>query len=104
MYRGAADRGLEIIAIAMPYDRPDHVLAMTRSRRIPYPVALDIDGLATRAFGGIQITPTVFLIAPDGRIVHRASGPVDTEELAAMIETLSVRAAGALSTRLAALQ
>lgn len=74
-------RGLEIIAIAMAYDPPNRVLAMRNTRNIPYHVALDIQSEAARAFGDVRLTPTAFLIAPDGRIVQRKTGEMNPEKL-----------------------
>ena len=37
-------KGLRIIAVAMPYDPPNRVLEMARKRRIPYTIALDVQG------------------------------------------------------------
>ena len=74
-------RGLEIIGIAMAYDPPNLVLAMSRKRNIPYPIALDINAAAARAFGEVRLTPTTFLIAPDGRIVYHWAGVVDMAKI-----------------------
>jgi peroxiredoxin len=81
LYRELEPRGLEIIGIAMYYDPPDRVLAMRDRRDIPYPLALDIHADAARAFGDVRITPTTFLIAPDGRIVYHRTGELDPETL-----------------------
>jgi len=81
LYEELHPRGLEIIGIAMAYDPPNLVLAMSRERNIPYPVALDIDSVAARAFGDIRVTPTTFLIAPDGRIVYYRIGTLDMAEI-----------------------
>lgn len=70
LYQEFGPRGLQLVAVAMSYDPPDHVLAMRDTRQIPYPIALDIKGEAARAFGDVRLTPTSFLIAPDGRIVR----------------------------------
>ncbi len=64
-----APRGLQIIGISMYYDPPNQVLAMRKSRNIPYTIALDMRGEAAQAFGDVSMTPSTFLIAPDGRIV-----------------------------------
>jgi peroxiredoxin len=74
LYRELSPRGLEIVAIAMYYDPPNQVLAMREARDIPYTIALDIDADAARAFGNVRLTPTAFLIAPDGRIVYHKTG------------------------------
>ena len=81
LYEELAPRGLEIIGIAMHHDPPNQVLAMRKSRNIPYPVALDLQATAARAFGNVRVTPTSFLIAPDGRIMYRRSGALDMVRL-----------------------
>lgn len=81
LYRELAPKGLEIIGVAMYYDPPDQVMAMSKQRAIPYPIALDIKGRASQAFGDIKLTPTSFLIAPDGRIVKQKIGNVDVRAL-----------------------
>jgi peroxiredoxin len=73
-YRG---RGLEMVAVAMPYDRPDHVLHFASTRRLPFPVALDPMGEAVAAWGGVEGTPITWLAGPDGRIVRRWLGRPD---------------------------
>ena len=77
LYAELAPRGLEIIGIAMHHDRPDQVLAMRKARNIPYPLALALQANAARAFGNVRVTPTSFLIAPDGRIMYRRTGVLD---------------------------
>jgi peroxiredoxin len=81
LYDELAPQGLEIIAIAMNYDPPNRVLAMSKARNIPYPIALDLHAAAAAAFGKIRLTPTSFLIAPDGRIAYRKTGALDMERL-----------------------
>lgn len=43
-YNQFRGQGLEIIAISMSYDPPNHVLNFTQKNKIPFPVVLDIDG------------------------------------------------------------
>jgi len=81
LYEELAPEGLEIIGIAMHYDPPNLVLAMSEARNIPYPIALDIHADAARAFGNIRLTPTSFLIAPDGRIVYQKTGTMNMASL-----------------------
>ena len=77
LYEELSPQGLEVIGVAMSYDKPSHVLSMRKARNIPYPVALDIHGAAAQAFGNVRLTPTSFLISPDGRIVSRKIGEMD---------------------------
>ncbi|HKK14035.1 MAG TPA: TlpA disulfide reductase family protein [Gammaproteobacteria bacterium] len=88
LYKDLAPRGLEVIGVAMYYDPPDQVMAMARDRKIPYPIALDTKGRASRAFGNIQLTPTSFLIAPDGRIVKQKIGAMDMKTVRQQIRTM----------------
>jgi hypothetical protein len=64
---------------------------MRDRRDIPYPIALDIHADAARAFGDVRITPTSFLIAPDGRIVYHRTGELDPETLRSEIIELMPR-------------
>ena len=94
LYDELAPQGLEIIGIAMDYDPPNRVLAMRKARNMPYPVALDIHADAARAFGNVRLTPTSFLIAPDGRIAYRKIGRMD---MARLREDIRRHAGGHLS-------
>ncbi len=77
LYNDLAKEGLEIIAIAMPYDPPNRVVEVTKQFKLPYPVALDIRGEAMHAFADVKATPTTFLIAADGRVVGQSVGRTD---------------------------
>jgi len=81
-------RGFELIAVAMPYDRPDHVLHFAGTRRLPFPVALDPMGAAVAAWGGVPGTPLSWLVAPDGRVVRRWLGKPPIVRLRREIEAL----------------
>ncbi len=85
LHKELSPKGFEIIGIAMPYDSPSQVVELARARGLPYPVALDITGDATRAFGGVWLTPSSFLIAPDGRVVYRKTGKMDMPKVRSMI-------------------
>lgn len=72
-----AAQGLKVIGISMPYDRPDHVMKMAKQKALPYTIAMDINKQAVKAFGGVSLTPTTFLIAPNGTIVRQKIGEFD---------------------------
>ena len=94
LYEELHPRGFEIISITMDYDPPNQVLAMSKARDIPYHVALDIQAKAARAFGDVRLTPTSFLIAPDGRIVYQKTGEMDIARVRQdILEMLEARAA-----------
>jgi len=78
LYRELHPLGLEMIGVAMPYDPPIQVQDFVRTRDVPFPIALDVQGQATRAFAGVSVTPTAFLLDPDGNIVFSQVGKLDT--------------------------
>jgi peroxiredoxin len=88
LYRDLSPRGLTLLAIAMPYDRPDHVLHVARTRALPFTVALDPVGAAVAAWGGVEATPASWLVGPDGRVLHHWLGRPDFERLRRIIEGL----------------
>ena len=88
LYKDFKAQGLEVIGIAMAYDPPNQVVALSQARRIPYPIALDLRSEAARAFGGVRLTPTSLLIAPDGKVVHCKSGPLDMPKVRTMIASM----------------
>jgi len=81
LYKELGPRGLQLIALAMSYDPEEQVREMVKLKQLPYTVALDTEGEAARAFGDVKLTPTSFLIAPDGRIVQQKLGEMDMNAL-----------------------
>ena len=80
--------GLEIIAIAMYYDPPNHVVEMTKAKQIPYDVALDLKAEHAYAFGRVQLTPTSFLISSAGTIIMQKTGEFEITDMKHKLETL----------------
>ncbi len=85
LYKEYHPRGLELIGIAMEYDPPEQVMELVTLRRLPYPIVLDSKGEAARAFGDVKLTPTSFLIDPNGQIVQQRLGEMDFDQLKARI-------------------
>ncbi|RMW99608.1 TlpA family protein disulfide reductase [Allofranklinella schreckenbergeri] len=81
-------RGFGVLAVAMPYDRPEYVLNFARSRQLPFAVALDATGEAARAWGPVHVTPTSYLLNRQGHIAQRYIGPPDMAQLQRAIERL----------------
>lgn len=88
LYTQYHKQGLEIMAVAMYYDPPDHVVTLTESLQLPYNVALDLKAEHARAFGDVQLIPSAFLIGPDGLIALKKTGALDPSEMKTRIETL----------------
>lgn len=79
-------KGFEVIAVAMSYDPPSHVVNYAKNNRLPFPVALDADGDLAMAFGDVQVTPTTIIIDQQGKIVQRVIGELDFSALHALLD------------------
>jgi peroxiredoxin len=85
-YQTYAPRGFEIVAVAMSYDPAWLVAEYATKKRLPFKVALDTQGNIERAFGGIEGTPTSFLIGKKGEILEKIVGRPDFDQLRGRIE------------------
>jgi peroxiredoxin len=88
LYNELSDKGLEVIGIAMTYDPPNQVIELVTQRQVSYSIALDIDGSIAKAFDNVMLTPTSFLISPDGKIIKHKIGEMDMDKLQQQIEDL----------------
>jgi peroxiredoxin len=85
-YNKFKGQGLEFVAVAMSYDRPDYVLNFTETRQLPFKVALDAGGDLAKQFGDVAMTPTTFVIGKDGKILKRYLGEPDFASLHALLQ------------------
>ena len=76
LYNELHPKGLEVIGIAMPHDRPDYVMEMVKQKKVPYLISFDLQGEAVHAFGKVSLTPTTFLIDDKGKIVKKKIGEI----------------------------
>lgn len=74
-------RGLEVVAVAMPYDRPDLIKQHLTKYPMPFPVVWDQDGQIGRQFRDILGTPTTFIIDKSGGLVSKTVGVIDFVKL-----------------------
>jgi len=81
-------QGYTTLAIALSYDSLPAVQAITQKKRLPYKVIFDKKGSYAKAFGGVRMTPTHFLISPDGHIIWEGIGPINRTELGVLIGSL----------------
>jgi len=88
MKQALGDR-FEIIAISMDYDPKEQVEKFIAANPYPFIYTLDSDGSMAKAFGDVLLTPTSFLIAPNGNIVYRQVGIIDFEMVTERIKQLS---------------
>ena len=91
LHNNFSEQGLNIIAVAMHYDRPDNVIAMSKEKQLPYHIALDPLAQASKAFGNVRLTPTSFLIAADGSIIMQKIGEFDQQDMQQRIQQLLIK-------------
>ena len=80
LYEEFKPKGFEMVAVAMPFDRPSDVLELSQNEDWPFLVALDLDNRVSEAFGEIQFTPTAFLIDQNGEFVEKYVGAMDLKK------------------------
>ncbi len=85
-YKRYKDKGFVVVAVAMSYDPPNYVVNFVKTRQLPFPVALDVNGEHARAFGDVQLTPTSFLIGKDGSVIEQTLGDLDFARLHARLD------------------
>ncbi len=79
LYRELHPKGLELIALAMPYDPPNRVMVAHKVLKLPFPVAIDISARIVRRLGVPPQTPQFLLVDGTGQIVAKHEGvwPID---------------------------
>ena len=75
-----------MIGITMYYDLPNHVVAMTKAKQIPYPISLDLKRQYAKMFGEIELTPSTLLINSNGEVIFKKTGLFDLKNLEKIIE------------------
>ncbi|QYF95264.1 redoxin family protein [Massilia sp. PAMC28688] len=94
-YNKFNSQGLEFVAVAMNYDRPDHVINFAEKHKLPFTVALDSGGDIAKAFNDVTMTPTTFVIDRDGNIIKRYVGEPDFAAVHLLLQgALAQKAAG----------
>ncbi len=85
-HRKFQGRGYETVAVAMRYDPPNRVVNYAEKNALPFKVAFDPIGEHAKAFGGVTLTPTTFIIDKRGNIVSRILGEPDFKKLREYLE------------------
>jgi len=77
LHKQYSDQGLVMIDIAMSHDSPKHIKAMRDERKLPFIITWDKDNEMALAFDNVRVTPTHFLIEPNGEISMRKIGSLN---------------------------
>jgi thiol-disulfide isomerase/thioredoxin len=78
-------KGVELIAVAMPYDPPQQVVNYTKQKKLPFPVMHDGYSEMVNAFGDVNLTPTTFIYDKQGKRLQRTIGELDFVKLDQLI-------------------
>jgi thiol-disulfide isomerase/thioredoxin len=85
-YQQYQPKGLEIIAIAMPYDPPAQVVNFVTQKDIPFPVMHDSYAEMSEKFDGVKLTPTAYIYNKEGKRIQRAIGALNFTKLHALLD------------------
>ncbi len=83
--RRFSSRGYETIAVAV-HDRPDRVAEYAHRQALPFRVALDASGSISQSFGRVRVTPTIFVIGRNGRLLRRYEGEPPWDDFDRVVE------------------
>ncbi|HHQ68864.1 MAG TPA: redoxin domain-containing protein [Halothiobacillaceae bacterium] len=67
----------------------EQVRNLVEARAIPYTIWSDQQGEASKAFGGVRLTPTFFVLDANARIRYQHIGEFDTERVDRLLERLT---------------
>lgn len=79
-------KGYETIGIGLSSD-PTQLRFLIKQLGVTYPVLLGDDKVA-KAYGGVEVVPTTFIIDKQGNIAHKVLGTRKKEEFLRMIQPL----------------
>lgn len=85
-YQDYHDKGFELLAVAMSYDPPSHVLNYAQKNALPFPVIHDSDGKIATDFNQVRVTPTAFILDKQGRVIRRIIGELDFNDLRKLLD------------------
>lgn len=88
LYEEYAPQGFELVAVAMPFDKPSDVVTLKEQGKWPFRVALDFEGTVGEAFGQVDVTPTSFLIDANGNYVKKYVGAFDLDKFKKRLDGL----------------
>ncbi len=80
LYNELKKDNFHLIGVAMPYDRPDQIIAAKEKMQLTYPVSIDIEGNINRAFGIQKVIPSSYLLTPDGKVAKSYIGIITYEK------------------------
>ena len=83
-----AERGLNVIGLAMSYDPLDQINTMVEQKDMTYTIWQDKTGRGAEVFGPVRVTPTFFVLDSEARVAYQKIGLVDMDRVEGIIEGL----------------
>jgi len=90
LHKEYSDQGLAMIGVAMAHDSIKHIKAMRTEKKLPYLIAWDQSSQIAHAFDNVRVTPTHFLINPEGEITMRKIGTLNMELLHEKLQSMGL--------------
>ena len=83
-----ADRGVNVVGLAMSYDPLDQINAMVKQKDMTYTIWQDKTGRGAEVFGPVRVTPTFFVLDSQARVAYQKIGLIDMDRVEGIIEGL----------------
>lgn len=83
-----ADRGVNVVGLAMSYDPLDQINAMVEQKNMTYTIWQDKSGRGAEVFGPVRVTPTFFILDREARVAYQKIGLIDMDRVEGIIEGL----------------
>jgi thiol-disulfide isomerase/thioredoxin len=75
MFNQYHPKGVEYVAVAMQYDEPEVIKNYAAANQLPFQMVWDKDGAFTNTFGGIDGTPTTYIVNKKGQVKKYVGEP-----------------------------
>ncbi|WP_197039141.1 peroxiredoxin family protein [Guyparkeria halophila] len=83
-----AERGVNVVGLAMSYDPLDQINKMVEERDMTYTIWQDKDGRGAEVFGPVRVTPTTFVLDAQARIEFQKIGVFDVDRVERTLDGL----------------
>ena len=75
----------------MAHDSLPHIKAMQNKKQLPYTLTWDHASTLSHAFGDVRVTPTHFLLSPEGEIIMRKIGALNVEFISEKLNKMGIQ-------------
>ena len=83
-----ADKGVNVVGLAMSYDPLEQINAMVEQKDMTYTIWQDKTGRGAEVFGPVRVTPTFFILDSQARVAYQKIGLIDMDRVEGILEGL----------------